>query len=93
MQEDGLYTLNEVVKLTGIPKQTLHAWERRYRAVVPIRSESNRRAYAKEEVYRLRLLKELVDSGQRIGKIADLDTAALEKLLCGAGCQGQLFAD
>lgn len=81
MQSTEMYILNDVVKLTGIPKQTLHAWERRYKAVVPKRQESNRRVYSRDEVYRLRLLKELVDSGQRIGNIANLDTAGLEKKL------------
>jgi hypothetical protein len=41
MQEDTLLSLNDVVKLTGIPKQTLHARERRYKAVVPTRSDTS----------------------------------------------------
>lgn len=85
-----MYILNDVVKLTGIPKQTLHAWERRYRAVVPQRQESNRRVYSRDEVYRLRLLKELVDGGQRIGNIANLDTPGLEKKLAARGEQDVL---
>ncbi len=85
-----MYILNDVVKLTGIPKQTLHAWERRYKAVVPKRQESNRRVYSRDEVYRLRLLKELVDSGQRIGNIADLDTPGLEKKLSARSDQNRL---
>ena len=59
MQTSEMYILNDVVKLTGIPKQTLHAWERRYRAVVPQRQESNRRVYSRGRSVSMRLLKEL----------------------------------
>jgi DNA-binding transcriptional MerR regulator/methylmalonyl-CoA mutase cobalamin-binding subunit len=81
MQNGSLYTLTEVVRLIGIPKQTLHAWERRHRVVVPTRSQSNRRLYSQDDVYRLHILGQLVDTGERIGAIADLSLEDLEARL------------
>ena len=38
-----------VVQRTGLSPHVLRVWERRYGAVTPVRSESNRRLYAEEE--------------------------------------------
>ena len=40
------YKIGAVSKITGIGTETLRAWERRYEAVVPGRSESGDRVYS-----------------------------------------------
>ncbi|MCX6620756.1 MAG: MerR family transcriptional regulator, partial [Acidobacteria bacterium] len=57
-----LYPIRAVAKLTGIPVDTLRAWERRYRAVTPDRSARGR-LYSDAEVRRLLLLRTAVDGG------------------------------
>jgi len=66
-------------QLTGLSVDTLRAWERRYRAVVPIRTQRGR-AYTTRHIQRLRLLRALVETGHAIGSIAGLPDADLRKL-------------
>ena len=48
----ALYPIRAVAKLTGIPIETLRAWERRYDAVTPDRTARGR-LYSDVEVRRL----------------------------------------
>jgi DNA-binding transcriptional MerR regulator len=68
--------------MTGISIDTLRAWERRYEAVAPSRSERGR-LYSDADVERLRKLGDLVKRGHAIGTIAGLDDTALARLLEG----------
>ncbi len=74
-----LYPIRAVAKLTGIPIDTLRAWERRYQAVTPDRSARGR-LYSDAEVRRLLLLRTAVDGGHAIGQIASLSDAELQHL-------------
>lgn len=66
------YKIGAVSKITGIGTETLRAWERRYKAVVPSRSESGDRVYSSDDLTKLFLLKNLSDAGNSIGTIARL---------------------
>ena len=66
---------------SGVTAHVIRIWERRYRALEPTRTGTNRRMYSEEDVRRLRLLGELSTKGHRIGCIAELETEALERLL------------
>jgi DNA-binding transcriptional MerR regulator len=59
-----------VLRLTGLTADTLRAWEKRYQAVQPRRTESGRRVYTDQEINRLKLLADLVRNGYSIGKVA-----------------------
>ena len=74
------YPIRAVAKLTGLSLDTLRAWERRYQAVVPERSERGRQ-YGVEDIDRLLLLGKLVEKGHAIGGIAMLTNDDLKKLL------------
>lgn len=74
-----LYPIRAVAKLTGIPVDTLRAWERRYRAVTPDRSARGR-LYSDAEVRRLLLMRSAVDGGHAIGQVAGLSDAELRDL-------------
>ena len=65
---------------SGVTAHVIRIWERRYRALEPTRTGTNRRMYSEEDVRRLRLLGELSLKGHRIGCIAELSMEALEKL-------------
>lgn len=58
--------------MTGIPKNTLIAWERRYGLVEPRRSDSGYRVYTDEDVAMIRRVKDLLDAGYRISEASDM---------------------
>jgi len=74
------YKIGVVSKIAGIGTETLRAWERRYKAVVPTRSASGDRSYSRDDIAKLLLLKRLVDAGNSIGTIANLDTEKLQSM-------------
>lgn len=65
---------------TGLSKETLRMWERRYGFPSPQRDEQGERVYPVEQVARLRLLKRLLDAGHRPGRIVHLIEADLRQL-------------
>ena len=75
------YQIGTVSSLTGIDPHTIRAWERRYGAIKPTRSENGRRQYDDEAIERLQLLKALVDCSEAIGKIAQLSADDLRNRL------------
>lgn len=76
-----LFTLKTISRLTGLSADTVRAWEKRYQAVTPLRSDNGRRAYSQSEVNRLKLLAELTNNGHSIGRIANLPDSKLVSLL------------
>ena len=66
---------------TGLPKDTLRVWERRYGFPAPARDVHGERVYPHEQVLRLRVLKRLLDLGHRPGGLMALDDAELARLL------------
>lgn len=76
----GKYPIRVVSRLTGIPIDTLRAWERRYGAVEPARDDRGR-VYDDVDLQKLKLLRRLVERGHAIGRIANLGEPELGKLL------------
>ena len=65
---------------TGLSKDTLRVWERRYGFPQPQRDANGERVYPQDQVDKLRLLKRLMDQGHRPGKIAERSMAQLQAL-------------
>ena len=65
---------------TGVGKDTLRVWERRYGFPRPERNEHGDRLYPHNQIARLRLLKSLLDRGHRAGKIVAASDADLKML-------------
>jgi len=78
------YPIRAVAKITGLSLDTLRAWERRYQAVVPERSDRGRQ-YGPAQIERLLLLGQLVHKGHAIGGIASLADQELKNLLAQPG--------
>lgn len=57
---------------TGISKDTLRVWERRYGFPSPLRDATGERVYPAAQVQRLRMLKRLLDTGHRPGRVVPL---------------------
>lgn len=73
--------INAVERETGVSKELLRMWERRYHFPAPDRDNQGDRIYPLEQVDKLRLLRRLIDAGFRPGKIIGLPTGELENLL------------
>jgi DNA-binding transcriptional MerR regulator/methylmalonyl-CoA mutase cobalamin-binding subunit len=73
------YPIRAVSRLTGIAIDTLRAWERRHGAVTPLRDDRGR-MYTEHDIARLRLLRQAVDQGHGIGRVAALSDEQLQKL-------------
>jgi len=79
--DTGQYSMRVVTRMTGLAADTIRAWERRYSAVVPQRSEGNTRRFSAEDVRRLTLMREATTRGYRIGAIARLNEEELRGLI------------
>jgi methanogenic corrinoid protein MtbC1 len=64
------HRIHRVSKLTGLSKDVVRVWERRYGLVKPLRSANRYREYTDEDVALLRFLKKELDGGQTIGALA-----------------------
>ena len=69
-----------VERETGLSKDTLRVWERRYGFPTPERDANGERLYAPEQVQRLLQIKRLMDRGHRPGKLLALDDTGLRAL-------------
>jgi DNA-binding transcriptional MerR regulator len=63
------FNIAAVERDTGLSKDVLRMWERRYGFPVPERDSNGERSYPAAQVERLRLIKRLMDQGHRPGKL------------------------
>lgn len=80
ISEEVLVNIKTASFKTGISEFVLRAWEQRYNAVTPRRSNTNRRLYSEENLEKLNLLRNLVDNGYSIGSVAGLPGEKLKEL-------------
>ncbi len=73
--------INVAARRSGLTAHVIRAWERRYSAIVPDRSETARRLYSDWEVQRLVMLRQAVDLGHRISEVANLPMEELHALV------------
>jgi len=78
---EATLSVGKASRLTGLSVEVLRAWERRHGAVTPARTPGGTRRYGAADVTRLQLLRQLVESGDRIGDVAALDDDALRARL------------
>ena len=75
------YSIAAVERDTGLSKDVLRMWERRYGFPQPGRDTNGERSYPAEQVERLRLIKRLMDQGHRPGKLMQASPDSLTQLL------------
>jgi methanogenic corrinoid protein MtbC1 len=63
------YNISAVERDTGLSRDVLRMWERRYGFPTPERDGKGERVYSREQVERLRLIKRLMDQGHRPGRL------------------------
>lgn len=84
MNDDRLrprHPIQVAARRAGLNPALLRAWERRYQAVRPWRSETRQRLYSDHDVERLRRLRIVTEAGRRISEVAALDDEQLAALL------------
>ena len=82
---EQIHTIKYVSNRTGLSQHTIRAWERRYGALTPERTDTNRRLYSTEDLEKLMLLGAAVSAGHSIGRIAHLSIEDLRGLVAEAG--------
>jgi len=75
------YQIGTVARLTGLSTHNIRMWEKRYGVVAPDRSHSRNRLYSQHDLERLQLIKELVDCGHTISRLAPLNESELQGIL------------
>jgi methanogenic corrinoid protein MtbC1 len=63
-----IYNIKAVVEATGLPAATLRAWERRYGALAPGRTDHGYRLYSANDIATLQWLKQRVGEGLSISQ-------------------------
>ena len=66
--DEPIYNIKAVVQKTGIPADTVRAWERRYGVPQPQRTETGRRLYSEHDVATIRWLRERTVAGMTISQ-------------------------
>src|SRR5437868_7782047 len=81
--EEGKAALHirEVVRITGLRREQLYMWQRRYGFPSPLRDPFGDRVYPPDQVARLKLIKQLLSEGWRAGPVVPLAGSALQSML------------
>jgi MerR family transcriptional regulator, light-induced transcriptional regulator len=74
------HSIKMAARKCGLTAHVIRVWERRYNAVSPNRTDTNRRRYSDAEIERLTLLRAATQAGHSIGSIAKLPVEKLRSL-------------
>jgi DNA-binding transcriptional MerR regulator len=77
----GALHIREVVRTTGLRREQLYMWQRRYGFPTPLRDPFGDRVYPPDQVARLKLIKQLLSEGWRAGAVVPLSDTALSSML------------
>jgi len=75
------HSIKVVALKTGLSSHVIRVWEKRYGAVKPDRTQTNRRLYSEDEIQRLTLLRLATTLGHSISNVAKLTDADLKALV------------
>jgi len=75
-----LHSIADIERDTGLSKDTLRVWERRYGFPQPTRDAQGERQYDDEQLTRLRHVRRLIDAGHRPGRVVPMPLADLLQL-------------
>ena len=75
------HPIQVVSRRSGLSIDVLRVWEKRYGLITPARSAGGHRLYSDEDVERLRLVREAMAGGRRVGQLAKLSEKQLLALV------------
>ena len=81
------FSIGVVERDTGIGRDTLRVWERRYGFPEPLRNDKGERIYSEQQLRRLQRIRRLLDQGLRPGKLLALSEPELNRL------ESELYAE
>ena len=73
MIDQSTLSIDEISRDTGLGKDQLRVWERRYGFPVPFRDENGNRRYSLQQLECLREVRRLIDQGRRPGQLLKPD--------------------
>jgi len=79
-ENEGTYPIGVVERDTGIGRDTLRVWERRYGFPEPVRNDKGERIYPEKQLRQLQRIRRLLDQGMRPGKLLPLGEDGLDEL-------------
>jgi methanogenic corrinoid protein MtbC1 len=80
IENNSYFPIGVVERDTGIGRDTLRVWERRYGFPRPVRNAKGERSYPEDQLRRLQRTRRLLDRGMRPGKLLPLSEDALDEL-------------
>ena len=75
------HTIKVAARKSGLTPHVIRVWERRYDAVSPDRTDTNRRRYSDAEIERLTLLRTATHAGHSISTVAKLPVEKLRQIV------------
>lgn len=72
MSQENLFTIRQMIDLTGLSEFTIRGWENRYEVFKPRRTATGRRRYSKKDIEQALILRELIKRGHKIGQLSEL---------------------
>jgi len=74
------YTIKAVANMTGLSAHVIRAWEKRYGALSPNRSDTGRRLYLAEDIDKLKWVQCAIAGGYSVGQVAHLSIDEIRSL-------------
>jgi MerR family transcriptional regulator, light-induced transcriptional regulator len=81
MDNSAQYLISTVSRRSGVKSDLVRAWERRYQAVKPTRTDGGHRVYTDLDIARLKLLNQATSNGHSISQIANHSLEELKVLV------------
>ncbi|MGE4531348.1 MAG: MerR family transcriptional regulator [Acidithiobacillus sp.] len=78
---DPQFPISVVEQETGISKELLRMWERRYAFPVPSRDGTGNRLYSRDQIDRLHQISRLLAAGYRPGAVVGADAEKIQRLV------------
>jgi DNA-binding transcriptional MerR regulator len=72
LNQEELFPIREVSRLTGVNPVTLRAWERRYGLIQPTRTDSGHRLYSQADIDAVRSILAWLERGVAVSKVGKL---------------------
>lgn len=94
LEQEELFPIREVARLTGVNPVTLRAWERRYGLIAPTRTDSGHRLYSITDIETVRSILSWIERGVAVSKVGKIlarisSAQALSNASPGEGAQSE----
>ena len=97
LEQEELFPIREVSRITGINPVTLRAWERRYGLIQPTRTQSGHRLYSQSDIDEVRSILGWIERGVAVSKVSKIlartSTTRLQTAALDSDVQSSDWAD